>query len=157
MCIFTNIEKIENLLKILKILYEQQKDNKNADLKYILESSRKIHRYSRTLMVLTPFFICIPFLSTMSHYMQDSTWDPLFPLKLWYPFNPNDYFFSVSFCLYFFGLISALNMIATDYLFLMILAHITNQLKQLSSDLTNLKEHGQKLAELVERQIIILG
>ena len=155
-CVFANINKIKKMLRTLEKLHEQQKNDQLLDQTYILENTAKIMRYSKITVVLGPFFVLIPFISTLSHLIQDSTWDPLFPFKLWYPFDPKDYYVPVYIYLHFIGLTSSVNMIATDCLFLMILAFVTHQLKQLSKDFANLKEHGQKMAQLVERQIVLL-
>lgn len=151
--IYVNLERIKGMLKMLKDLYDQQK---MADHQYLLRNSGVIYRYSRTLVVLSTIFMSIPIMTSLSIYSKKKVWVPLYPIDCWFPLDPKAYYVLIYLYSLYIGLIYAVNMIAGDALLHMILTHITQQLKIISKNYSNLKEHGSDLKVLMERHNSLL-
>lgn len=154
--IYLNLVKIKKMLKILGDLFDQQMQDQVVNHQYLTRNGGVIYRFSKILISVSYVFMSIPFITSLSIYLNDNVWVPLYPVECWFPFNSNNYYLPVYFYSLLIGLIYSVNMIAGDTLFLMILTHVTEQLKQLSKDYSKLKEHGIKLNVLVNRQITLL-
>ena len=136
--IYLNLERIEAMLKILRDLYDEQKKDKTVDHQYLLSNSGVIYKYLRTNVVLASIFMSLPIITSLFIYLKNQEWVPSYPLDCWFPFDQNSYYVPVYMYSLYIGLIYGVILIAGDALFNMILTHITQQLKELYKNFSNL-------------------
>lgn len=154
--IATNLEKIEKIIKTLGKLYSQQQLDKMIEPQKFIRKATFICKSAKFFMCMSPFLLFLPCVATYLDYWTQGQFNPQFPTDLWCPIDLIDHYLFIYFLVFYARVIMSLNMGAGDSLFYMILAHITQQLKELTRDFNELRRHGNNLTKLINRQIELL-
>lgn len=148
--IYLNYEKYLRILKDLKSYFDPQRMKENPDDQYLNKYTRPIFLYGIMQGTVAFFSSVIPIITTFINYFITTKWIGLMPDRLWYPFNPANYYIPLYAAETFMRCCFLILLSAGDCILLLILANINQQFQQLRDDFAELKD-GSQVKKLVER------
>ena len=154
--------RIVDIMMGLKDLYKveqlhEAQGSENSDKRYLHRNARIIFIFIRITIFFAIFFSITPIITTILTYRRKGVWVAVFPFQIYYPFDPAPYYLPIYMLHLFYGYSFMLYSVATDSMLFMILNHLNGQLMRISNELEAKTFGPEKMKELVDRHVKILG